>query len=266
MASRHAVQRITDAVERRVDDRLVASTRRALGARPRAHMLHIGKTGGTSMKDTFAALAPQEPRRYKIVQHLHGTHLRDIPTGDKVFFVVRDPVDRFVSGFNSRLRRGQPRYNTPWSDAERVAFGRFDTPDALGCALVCADPKERAHAHEAMISIRHVRDSYWTWFESREYLDSRLDDILLIQWLPDLTSTVPRLRSALGLRTSIALPDDELRQHRSPGTVDRHLTAEARHNLEQWYGRDYAFLSYCATLDCFAGPSFAPVATAPKVS
>lgn len=268
MPSSQTVVRVTRAVVRRADAHVVEPVRREVRRRrpPRAHMLHIGKTGGTAMKDVFKTLGPEQTGRYEIVLHRHATRLPGIPRGEKVFFVVRDPVDRFVSGFNSRLRRGRPRYDTPWTEAERIAFERFPTPDSLGRALSAADVEERAQAYTAMISIRHVRDSYWRWFASREYLDTRLDDLLLIQWFPDLTPTFAQLRGLLGLADSVQLPTDDLRRHKSPATVDRRLSDEARRNLQSWYGRDYAFIDYCAHLDCFAGPSRVSVGVAPPGS
>jgi hypothetical protein len=236
--------------------------RGVLRPRKRAHMLHIGKTGGTAMKEVFKSLDPSLGR-YEVMTHRHMARLTGIPRGDKIFFVVREPVDRFVSGFNSRLRQGRPRYFTAWTPAEEAAFGWFPTADSLGRALSSEDVEERAHAYSAMIAIRHVRDSYWDWFRSREYLESRAKDLLLIQWFPDLTATFPRLCEALGLPDSVQLPTDDIRTHRSPKDVDRTLSDLAVANLERWYGRDYAFIDLCAGLECFAGPSRSSVPVPP---
>ena len=257
---------IADVIERRVVRRLQSGV---ANRKPRAHMLHIGKTGGTAMKHVFAQLDPSAGT-YHLTVHRHVERLPRIPEGHKVFFVVRDPVDRFVSGFNSRLREGRPRYYTAWTPAERVAFSQYTSPDSLGRALFSDDPGERLRASRAMCSIRHVRDSYWDWFSSWEYLESRADDLLLIQWLPDLAATFPRLRELLGLPDTVELPSDDLNTHRSPPDVDKHLSDQARANLERWYGRDYAFIDLCAALPCFAGPSRrsieAPAPTADPVA
>jgi hypothetical protein len=260
------VTRIERAIARRIERRVVRPLERGVNWRKqRVHMLHVGKTAGTAVKD--ALTSPQAGvGRYEIVAHEHPTHLPEIPKGEKVFFVVRDPVDRFVSGFNSRLRQGRPRHDWPWTPAEEIAFEQFRTADMLGRALSSEDVQVRAQAFTAMISIRHVRDSYWRWFGSREYLDTRLDDLLLILWMPDLAVTFPQLRDLLGLPSSIQLPSDDLRSHRSPGTVDRTLSAVSRRNLEMWFGRDFAFIDYCAQLDCFAGPSRKSVDVSPPGS
>src|SRR5262249_7763882 len=95
------------------------------------HFLHIRKTGGTAIIEALRPVA----QPFRIVLHAHDTKLGEIPPDHKVFFFVRHPVPRFVSGFFSRLRRGAPRYNYEWNDAEARAFSRFQTPSALGEAL-----------------------------------------------------------------------------------------------------------------------------------
>ena len=217
--------------------------------KPRAHLIHIGKTGGTAIK---SALAPRTTEgRYQIMLHSHEVGLRQIPSGDKVFFAVRDPLERFVSGFNSRQRQGQPRYNFPWTAGEERAFRLFSTPELLGSALSSNEGETRAAARQAMISIGHIQDSYWRWFEGLDYLQSRRDDLLLIMWFPSLDSSFARLCELLEL-PGLALPNDDVTAHRNPASADRSLSDHAIDNLKGWYGSDFAFMELCATFDCFA--------------
>ena len=119
-----------------------------------AHLLHIGKTGGTAMKE---ALRPVKTAgRYELLLHGHGTRLNNIPDGEPVFFVIRDPVERYVSGFNSRLREGA-RAIPPWTPLEKVVYERYPSADSLGRALSAEDPVERGRAAAAMMSLQHVR-------------------------------------------------------------------------------------------------------------
>src|SRR5205823_2768329 len=97
------------------------------------NLLHVGKTGGTAVK--HALRTALHAGGYCIRLCRHGVRLRDVPPGEKVVFFVRDPASRFVSGFYSRLRQGRPRYTSPWSRAEKAAFGRFGTPNDLAAAL-----------------------------------------------------------------------------------------------------------------------------------
>ena len=88
------------------------------------HFLHIGKSGGTAIKHALND-AKHVESGLSFVLHPHSTRLSDIPVGDKVLFTLRDPLSRFCSGFYSRLRKGQPRYNFEWSEGESRAFSKF---------------------------------------------------------------------------------------------------------------------------------------------
>src|SRR5262245_9750479 len=168
------------------------------------HILHIGKTGGSAVND--ALRANLDTRTYKIELHGHGFALDEVPVGDKVVFLVRDPISRFVSGFFSRKRMGEPRYHIPWSPGEAAAFRSFGTPNELAIALSSEDSNTRESAVQAMKSIQHVNSSYWDWFGTEEYFLARLPDILFIGFQETLDSDFLILRQKLNLSESIELP------------------------------------------------------------
>jgi hypothetical protein len=207
------------------------------------HLLHIRKTGGSAIKH---ALAPHlETSRYVIHLHSHGFRLRDVPEGDGVVFFVRDPISRFVSGFFSRQRQGQPRYFSPWTPDERIAFEHFSTPNELAAALFSSDEEMAALAEKAMKSIRHVKSSYWKWLESEEYLRYRIPDIFFIGFLERLSEDFQALKSKLGLPAGVVLPDDDVLAHRSPANLDKSLEDGAVENLRRWYKDDFRLVSMC---------------------
>jgi hypothetical protein len=73
---------------------------------PRISFIHVRKTGGNAIKHML-----RDDERFEL--HKHELTLTKIWRDDpnrKVFFVVRDPVSRFISGFNSRLRNGGPSH------------------------------------------------------------------------------------------------------------------------------------------------------------
>jgi hypothetical protein len=207
------------------------------------HVLHIGKTGGTAVK---AALREHcNSGDFVITLNPHTVHLRDIPQGDQVVFFLRDPVARFVSGFLSRQRKGQPRYYTEWSTGEKAAFERFSTPNSLALALTSPDPEEQAAAHRAMLAIEHVKDSYIRWFESEAYFLSRLPDITLIGFQETLNDDFEQLKRMLSLPADLRLPSDPIKSHRNPENLDSSLGEQALHNLGEWYKSDFEFLELC---------------------
>lgn len=227
---------------RKARERAQRSWHRAQG-KPCLHFLHLGKTGGSAVKYAIEQCA--NPHLcYVIYLHPHEVTLRDVPAGHKFFFFLRDPLSRFVSGFYSRQRQGRPRYYLRWSQAEEAAFTRFQTPNALGLALSAADSEERQAAEEAMRSILHVRDSYWNWFESREYFLSRATDLFFIGFQEQLADDFEVLRNKLFL-PCLSLPQDDVFAHRNPPELDRSLDPVAAANLKRWYAKDYAFADLC---------------------
>ena len=209
------------------------------------HLLHIGKTGGSALK---AALADRRSRTSVLLLHDHPTQLRSVPEGDAVAFFTRDPLTRFVSGFYSRQRKGRPRYGVEWSEDEAQAFRRFATPNQLGVALSSEDASTREAAARAMRSIEHVRDSYWTWFESEAYFRRRAGDLLFVGAQETLVEDYARFCAKLGLDPVPELPRDDLAAHRNPQDLDRRLEPAAVANLQAWYREDYRFLALCRDL------------------
>jgi len=227
-------------VVRRPIDGLLDCLMRLTGVRF-VHMLHIGKTGGTAVKH---ALKPYRRTPGQVLKlHPHGIRLRDVPEGEGVFFFVRNPITRFVSGFYSRQRQGQPRHYSPSSPAESLAFAQFESPKSLAEALSSQDRTERLSAQHAMRSIEHVRDSYWDWFENEDYLLSRLPDIIHVGFQETLTADFEVLKSEPGLPPNVSLPTDAVLAHRNPKHLSYNLNATATENLRWWYRREWEFLN-----------------------
>ncbi len=219
---------------------LLSGSGRGAGA-PRRHFLHIPKTGGTAVS---AALAPHAAA-HGLVLHPHATRLADIPEGEGVFFTLREPIARFVSGFNSRMRQGRPRYDRPWSADEAVAFARFATPDALGRGLSDPDPAVRGAAALALRRIDLVSVPLGWWLFDRRMLSRRRGDILGMLRQENLAADFAVLCAGLGLPAGISLPEDPVAAHRAPAGSSTALGDEARANLERWYATDIALHAWC---------------------
>merc|ERR1719461_1821323 len=96
--------------------------------------IHIGKTGGTHLINmwntaVYAASAAgyNGPlganfetcvRDWRQCIPFHNYSWDDAFPDDCFYFFVRDPVDRWVSGFLSRLRKGCPSSCSPWKPTE----------------------------------------------------------------------------------------------------------------------------------------------------
>lgn len=208
-------------------------------ASPKAHFLHIGKTGGTTVK---GALKPhRHDGKYKLILHPHSTNLNDITVREKVFFFLRDPITRFVSGFNSRMRKGRPLYNYQWKAPEAQAFAHFETANELAEALSDHDANRRQEARQAMEGIQHVGDSVWKWFQDPHYFSSRIDDVLFVGFQESLESDFRRLLIVLELDGNIVLPTDPVAAHKTPAGFDQSISELGARNLRTHYATDIEF-------------------------
>jgi hypothetical protein len=211
-----------------------------LSGKQLVHFLHVSKAGGSAVKDAVEGRLRTPTSR--IFLHPHRTTLMDVPRGEKAFFFLRDPVTRFASGFYSRLRQGKPRYDTPWTPDEAVAFARFTTPGQLADALSAADAETRDAAQHAMRTIGHVRSSYWQWLGDEATFVDRLDDLLFVGRQESLARDFETLRSLLALPADARLAE----VHATPEKFDRRLSPEGVANLKAWYAADYHLLELCA--------------------
>src|SRR3569833_371466 len=132
-----------------------------LRGKPVAHLIHIGKTGGTALRQ--ALLPYVDAGAYTLFLHGHSMTLALLEPGEKTFFFQRDPISKFASAFCYRQREGRPHYHTPWRPYEAEAFAHFDNANDLANSLSAPDPVRRARAEYAMRNIHHVRDSVFRW-------------------------------------------------------------------------------------------------------
>jgi len=242
LRSRLGPARTPETVPTRVGSRVAQIRDR----RPPLHVLHVGKTGGTAL--THVLLEHSEAANHRLLLHGHDVTLSHVPRGEQFTFTLRDPISRFVSAFNGRLREDRPRYHYPWRDEERIAFSIFETPEKLASALSSPDEVERAAAERAMQGIAHVNTPYRRWFGSIESFRRRLSDVFFVGFQERLDEDFELLKRKLGLAPEARLPTDPVAAHRSADAVPAPLSETARTNLERWYATDFEFVGFCLKL------------------
>lgn len=206
------------------------------------HLLHVPKTGGTAVKTALGRC--RIPRDVRLVRHGHLVRLRDIPERDHVAFFIRDPVARYVSSFNDRLREGRPGHVSPWDDFERAVFKRFPTPESLAIALSSDDPEMRAEAARAMQGTHLLRARLTDWLGDPDFLRSRRHQILLVGRQEMLEADFGRMKSMLGITSRCELPTDK-NAHRAPGTQAVTLSEEAAATMREWFALDQELIDIC---------------------
>lgn len=205
------------------------------------NFIHVGKTGGSAIK--YALRNHLVTDQYKIHLRGHTCKLRDIPQGDSVFFFLREPISRFISSFyykkNQKRRWKHPRFLE-----EKLALETFHSANDLAMALSAEDPDIKQAAVTAMESIEHVNTFYADWFDTKEYLLSRMSDILYIGFQETLEQDFENLKQILGLPKKLELPKDISKANKTLKD-DTDLSEEARQNLISWYASDYEFYQLC---------------------
>jgi hypothetical protein len=213
------------------------------------HFLHIGKTGGTALKHAIHQSGDPMTTVYgRLVLHRHPYFLTDVPWDDFVFFCIRDPIGRFLSGFYSRQRQGQPRRYSKWTPAEEVAFTRFRTPQALAGALADEHHPHHPEAVHAMTGVQHIKDRLARWLISPRFLTKRRSQVVFIARQETLNEEWPKMKSVVGLPPDAELPVDPTVAHRGRTTDDRVFSEDEARALRDWYAGDYELLEYCETV------------------
>ena len=93
---------------------------------PRHLFLHIPKTGGSSFMDFISDNRDLLERVPTPLFHTWTVNLalKYLPAS-KIICFLRDPLERTISGYQSRSRMGMPKYRVPWRPAEASAFALF---------------------------------------------------------------------------------------------------------------------------------------------
>jgi len=203
------------------------------------NFIHIDKTGGTAIRHAL-----ERSGTNKVIFHNHSKTLADFyeQSDEEVFFFVRDPIEKFISGFNSRKRRGFPRFNNAWTENERIAFSMFDKPNDLAEALGSEG------AEFAMKNIRRVANSLAHYLISPEMIMKMRHQIIFVGEQSCLDHDFLTLKKILDLPEEVLLPSDPVVSHITPEGFDTQISDRARSNLMSWYKADFDIFKACLDL------------------
>jgi len=213
-------------------------------------LIHVGKTGGTYIKDiirhaTGTAVA-REPQiindNLVLLDHKTLTETANIYGEDYRFaFVFRDPTERFISGFYSRLRMGIPDRKVIWSAREAAAFAFFKTPNDLAEALYCDDAYTMSAAHYSMNAIRHLHRGYEFHFgKQTRFAVHKQDKIVTCIDLKNLDINIRPFLNQIGIE-QINIDIDQHSKMRTITDHSKHLSELARISLKEFWKSEYDF-------------------------
>ena len=198
------------------------------------NIIHIGKTGGSAIRESIKDLVGKKTPHGKLVLSGHSGRLS---TEDKFIFVIRNPVDRYVSAYLSGYREGSPRNHIPWSPQEKKYFRMFPTPNKLAEELF-----KNSEANEAMKNLRHVNAPLSSFLGSTENIEKCKKNILFVGSTENLDEDFLKICDYIG--TSVKLVTNDLMTHKTPKKYDKlkKLTAGAIKNIKKYYKEDYGII------------------------
>lgn len=162
--------------------------------------IHVGKAGGTSVRMLLEALAETH---HEVPAHFgHDWRLVDLRRRYpqmRLAATVRDPLERWASAFEERLRMGGPAYEDPWSPAEAALFAHFATAAEFLAAFVSEDPSQRSAAHFGRANLGHLRLGYVHYFRDVPTIDANLDRLYCVGTVDDMEDFVVRMLAPLGV-------------------------------------------------------------------
>lgn len=209
--------------------------------------LHIGKTGGSAIRDAIYKLQGEKAKSpIEIYGHRNtlAEILADRPDR-RVFFVIRDPVSRFVSGFNSRFRKGKWGTND-WSPREAKIFTTFSTPNEMAESLTSEDEALRAIATKGMGGSVHFKFGLRHCLGSVEFLEQSAERLAFIGHLPTLTQDFEVLKRLIGVPADIELPpENQPMFHKTPSSQERKLSNLGEQNIRDHYKDEYPIYEWC---------------------
>ena len=133
--------------------------------------IHIGKTGGTSLGKVNSALKDNGHTTLRIFDH--STTLAkaaDENPNYRFSFMIRDPIERIVSGFNSRMRQSRPSYTALWKPEEAICYQWFPTVHDFFDALLSNDERMKSAGLFGLRHMGHVHRGFTFHFGSLETL------------------------------------------------------------------------------------------------
>ncbi|MCB1485958.1 MAG: sulfotransferase family 2 domain-containing protein [Bauldia sp.] len=222
--------------------------------------LHIPKTGGSGVGRFLAGIAKEVEGARVPIRLSHAWTAKKILKFHpeiKIHFLIRDPIERLVSAFQTRLREGAPGLGPAWRVGEAAAFAFFSDPSQWMLALISDDNRLKSAAYFTLQNVRLLRLNYVHFFESPEYLATIRDNLGVVTPIERTGEFLDAMCHISGVDpTMIERHYSQFRvsKVRSADFVEQ-LTDKERQRLMQVFQPDYAIYDY---LQAYAQTALSP--------
>ena len=218
--------------------------------RKRLHFIHIGRTAGSSIRYCLIRFNILQ-KKYYFNYYGHSFKLYHLGKKGTYFFTIRNPINRFVSGFNDRKNRAEfetitdPKKISKYkiSIEEQESFQTFSNANHLAESIYSKVSDVQSKAVIAMNNIKHINDPYTTYF-NKDDLTARKP--FFVMEAEKLEEDFFNFCEKLELK-KIDLPIDNILKHKSKDFDNKKLSKTATLNLKSWYKKDFDFYNFVIT-------------------
>lgn len=212
---------------------------RADADNPPIVFMHVPKTGGTYLLQvlTHNLMLRDRPHLYYCAHQRTAAEATAMyGPNRRLAIVLRDPVDRFVSAYNSRLAEGRPGYVVPWSPEETRLFTKFPDIHAYARGLVSPLPKRRAAAALGFRQVGMLGRGYLKLFGTLDGVRADLPKLALCLPMDQIDPRMDAIMESLGMG-DYDLPDKPFANR---GTPQKPLNLLERTALRRLLRDEYA--------------------------
>ena len=139
---------------------------------------------------------------------------------------------------------GKPVYYRKWSKRERLAFGRFNTPNKLAEALSHKNKHICEMAKLSMTYISHIRNTFKNHLVSIDNIKKYMHHIAYIGTLETMDTDILFINDMIGFKSDII--KNEMNTHKTPDEYLelKNLSDKAKTNLIKHYEEDYKIIEF----------------------
>lgn len=209
--------------------------------------IHIGRTAGTAFR---LSISSNPTLSQKVNYNKHNITLPDLSPKSKIIFCVRDPVDRFVSGFYQRKNKLKRHISenqvSSWCKKEVAALDSYQDINHLLKELFSTDKIIRKNCLKKITNIMHIGryGSYWYWFKENDFITlnkSRFYSVLLHEKFEE---SMMRLIKKLGV-DSLDIVKSRSISYDEYAPIDNNYRSE----LIQFLQHEYMFIQSLKNLE-----------------